>query len=106
VKQKLSRYAVHRLLSDVMLFATIVNGKPVMQSLRRMYRDVARATLAILPYPRLAALVLVVIIPGALVVPICYGIYGAIRHSLAGKAGEHSAPMDSVNRPVDDGTKK
>jgi hypothetical protein len=99
-------HAVRRLLSDVRPFATFANGKQVMQSLRRMYQDVARATLAILPYPRLAALVLIVIIPGALVVPFCYGIYGAIRHSLAGKAGDHSTRLDSVNGPVDDSTKK
>jgi hypothetical protein len=77
-----------------------------MQSLRQMYQEVARATLAILPYPRLAALVLVLIIPGALVVPIFYGIYGAIRHSLAGKAGDHSTRLDAVTRPLEDSTKK
>jgi hypothetical protein len=68
-----------------------------MHSHRHRYHELSRATLARFPYPKLAIFLLIVIIPGALVLPICYGIYGAIRHSFSGRvAGEAPGP-DSAN---------
>jgi hypothetical protein len=34
------------------------------------------------PHARMIALVLIVIVPGGLVVPACYAMYQAIRHTL------------------------
>ena len=51
----------------------------------------SRDALSRLSCQRLLAFLLVVVVPGALVVPICYGIYGAIRLSLSGKAATRAA---------------
>ena len=43
----------------------------------------AAAAVANLPRAKVLALVLVVVVPGGLVVPACYAVYHAIRHSLS-----------------------
>ena len=60
-----------------------------MPTLRRLFSR--------LSYKRLLALFLLVVVPGALVVPLCYGIYGALRLTLAGKgaAREAATPEDA-----------
>ncbi|MDB5863936.1 MAG: hypothetical protein JWO70_1742 [Betaproteobacteria bacterium] len=45
------------------------------------FRAQARGAMAS-PRARLIAIVLIVIVPGGLVVPACYAIYQAIRHTL------------------------
>ena len=42
----------------------------------------AAAAVANLPRAKVLALILVVVVPGGLVVPACYAVYHAIRHSL------------------------
>ena len=56
-----------------------------MQTLRRRYAWNIRAALSRLSFRHLFTLFLVVIVPGGLVVPLFYGLYGALRHSLSGK---------------------
>ena len=56
-----------------------------MQTLRRLYAWNARDAISRLSFRHVLALFLVVIVPGGLVVPLCYGLYGALRHSLSGK---------------------
>ena len=68
-----------------------------MHSLRNRYHELSRATLARFPYPKVAAVLLIVIIPGALVLPICYGIYGAIRYSLSGRIAGDAPGPDAAN---------
>ena len=68
-----------------------------MHPLRHKYHELSRATLARFPYPKLTVFLLVVIIPGALVLPICYGIYGAIRHTFSGRVAGAAPGADSAN---------
>ena len=60
-----------------------------MQTLRRLYAW-NRDAFSRLSFRHVLALFLVVIVPGGLVVPICCGIYGALRHSLSGKTPSRS----------------
>ena len=62
-----------------------------MQTLRRFATWNAWDAFSRLSFRQVLALFLVVIIPGGLVVPLCCGIYGALRHSLAGKSAADSA---------------
>ena len=57
-----------------------------MPTLRRLTAWTSRGAFSRLSLRHGLALFLVVIVPGGLVVPICYGIYGALRHTLGGKA--------------------
>ena len=67
-----------------------------MRTLRRFYAWTSGGALSRLSPRHLLAVFLVVIVPGGLVVPICYGIYGAIRHTLGGKAASRiDATMQS-----------
>jgi hypothetical protein len=43
----------------------------------------ARAHSAMSPRARMIAILLIVIVPGGLVVPACYAVYHALRHSLS-----------------------
>jgi hypothetical protein len=56
-----------------------------MQTLRRRFAWTRRDAFSRPSLRHGLALFLIVIVPGGLVVPICYGIYGAIRHTLGGK---------------------
>ena len=58
-----------------------------MHTLRRLFALSPRDLVSRLSPRRLLALFLIIVVPGALVVPICCGIYGALRHSLGGKVG-------------------
>ena len=62
-----------------------------MQTLRRLYAWNARDALSRLSLRNLLALFLIVVVPGALIVPLCCGIYGALRYTLAGKSGSRTA---------------
>ena len=68
-----------------------------MHPLRHRYQELSRATLARFPYPKLAVFLLIVVIPGSLVLPICYGIYGAIRHSWPGRVAGETPGSDATN---------
>jgi hypothetical protein len=77
-----------------------------MDELRRMTRN-PRDVLARLSFARALALILVVVLPGGFFVPLCVGLYGAIRHGLSGKvaarAAESSASpvvLDESERPA------
>jgi hypothetical protein len=67
-----------------------------MQTLRRLYACNPRDAFSRLSLRRLLALCLVVIVPGGLVVPLCYGLYGALRHSLSGKANRGDSALTAV----------
>ena len=56
-----------------------------MHKLRRLFAWTRRDDSSRMPTSRLVALVLIVVLPGGLFVPIFCGLYGALRHSLAGK---------------------
>ena len=56
-----------------------------MQTLRRRFAWTPRDAFSRLSLRHGLALFLIVIVPGGLVVPICYGIYGALRHTLGSK---------------------
>jgi hypothetical protein len=71
-----------------------------MDKLRRMARN-PRDLLARLSFARGLALILVVVLPGGLFVPLCVGIYGAIRHSLSGKAATRGTES-AVANPLPD----
>jgi hypothetical protein len=75
-----------------------------MHPLRHRYHELSRATLAKFPYPKLAVFLLIVIIPGALVLPICYGIYGAIRYSWSGRVAGQASETDAANPVAKDVT--
>ena len=77
-----------------------------MHPLRHKYQELSRATLARFPYPKLTVFLLIVIIPGALVLPICYGIYGAIRHTLSGRVAGEAPGADSANPLPKDATQR
>ncbi|HEX2828661.1 MAG TPA: hypothetical protein VHP37_20065 [Burkholderiales bacterium] len=62
-----------------------------MQNLRRLFAWTSRDALSRLSCQRLLSLFLVVVVPGGLVVPICYGLYGALRLTLSGKAATRVA---------------
>jgi hypothetical protein len=62
-----------------------------MQNLSRLFARTSGNALSRLSCQRLLALFLVVVVPGGLVVPICYGIYGAIRLTLSGKTATRDA---------------
>ena len=47
-----------------------------------IFRNRARAAVASVPRTKVIAFLLIVIVPGGLVVPACYAVYHAIRHSL------------------------
>ena len=53
----------------------------------------ARAAIAVanLPRARVLALILIVVVPGGLVVPACYAVYHAIRHSRRSPSARASA---------------
>ena len=61
-----------------------------MQTLR-LYAWNLRTAYSRLTLRHVLAVFLVVIVPGGLVVPICCGIYGALRHTLTGKVAPRSA---------------
>jgi len=72
-----------------------------MHSLRRPFRSLLalRPALAALRWPRALVLLVIVLAPGGLVLPICYGIYGALRASFTGRPTEPaimSAPLDQT----------
>jgi hypothetical protein len=46
-------------------------------------RFTGRTHSAMSPRARMIAILLIVIVPGGLVVPACYAVYHAIRHSLS-----------------------
>ena len=56
-----------------------------MQTLRRLHAWNARDAFSRLSLRHLLTLLLVVIVPGGLALPLFYGLYGALRHSLSGK---------------------
>jgi hypothetical protein len=56
-----------------------------MHLLRRILVRTPRNAIARWRHPKALALLLVVVIPGGIVLPIFYGLYGAIRHTLAPK---------------------
>jgi hypothetical protein len=72
-----------------------------MDELRRMART-PRDLLARLSFARALALILVIVLPGGLFVPLCVGIYGAIRHSLAGKVSTRAAESAGANPVLDE----
>ena len=61
-----------------------------MQMLRSLFAWMPRDAFSRLSLQRALALFLLVVVPGALLVPICCGIYGAIRQTLAGKVAASS----------------
>ena len=62
-----------------------------MHTLRRLFVYTPRAAAARWRHPKVLALLLVIIVPGGFALPIVYGLYGAIRHTLAQKAQAGSA---------------
>lgn len=64
-----------------------------MHSLRRYLAWPSRNALSRLSYPRLLALLLVVIVPGGLVVPLCAGLYGALRLTFCSKSANRIDPL-------------
>jgi hypothetical protein len=72
-----------------------------MDKLRRMARN-PRDLLARLSFARALALILVVVLPGGFFVPLCVGIYGAIRHSLSGKVSARAAESAGANPVLDE----
>ncbi len=73
-----------------------------MHTLRRIFVLPTRNTLATIRTSKAIALLLVIIIPGGLMLPICYGLYGAIRHTLSNKASPRTAGSQDVAHPVND----
>jgi hypothetical protein len=62
-----------------------------MDTLRHIYSSTVR-----LPAARVIALILIIVVPGGLVLPICYGLYGAIRHSLSTKVPNRGAAEEAT----------
>lgn len=62
-----------------------------MHKLRRLFVHAPRAVATYWRNPKALAVLLVIVIPGGFALPIVYGIYGAIRHSLTPKAQSRSA---------------
>jgi hypothetical protein len=70
-----------------------------MHTLRRPLRALLalRPARAALGWPRALVLLVIAIAPGGLVLPICYGLYGALRASFTGRTAEPavmSAPLE------------
>jgi hypothetical protein len=72
-----------------------------MNKLRRMARN-PRDILARLSTAKALALLLVVVLPGGFFVPLCVGIYGAIRHSLSGKVATRGTESAVANPALED----
>jgi len=55
-----------------------------------------------LRHPKTLALLLVLVIPGGFVLPVFYGLYGAIRYTLTPKAKPRStaAPAEEAATPI------
>lgn len=47
-----------------------------------IFKNRAATAIASVPRAKVLAVILVVLVPGGLVVPACYAVYQAIRHSL------------------------
>lgn len=62
-----------------------------MHTLRRLFVHTPRAIATHWRDPKALALLLVIVMPGGFALPIVYGLYGAIRHTLAPKAQTRSA---------------
>ena len=78
-----------------------------MQSLRRLFVHASPGA-SRWRNAKVIALLLVIIVPGGIALPIFYGIYGAIRHTLTPKTHSRTpsaavdasaAPLDSEPRP-------
>ena len=67
-----------------------------METLRRMFAWTAFDATPRGSAVRWFALLLIVILPGGLVVPICCGIYGAIRQTLSGNAAKATVDAAAV----------
>jgi hypothetical protein len=73
-----------------------------MHTIRRLFVLQPRNFAARLRSPGAIAFLLVIVIPGGLMLPICYGLYGALRHTLASKVSNRTAGPQDVNGPVPD----
>jgi hypothetical protein len=73
-----------------------------MHTLRRFFAWTTRHTSSRVPTSRLIALLLIVILPGGLVVPLFCGIYGAIRHTLAGKVASRDIEATALAAAAED----
>jgi hypothetical protein len=67
------------------------NANSAMQTLRRLFALTPWNRFSRLSARQLLVLFLVAIVPGGLVVPLCCGIYGALRYTLSGKAASRGA---------------
>ena len=65
-----------------------------MHTLRRLFVYAPRAVATYWRNPKALALLLVIVVPGGFALPIVYGIYGAIRHTLNAKAQSRSAAVN------------
>jgi len=74
-----------------------------MHALRRIFALPPRRALARLRYPKTLAALLIIVLPGGLVLPICYGLYGAIRHTLSTKAPSGAVGPEAVDNPAEVG---
>ena len=72
-----------------------------MNTLRSLFAWTSRDALSRLSMPRLLALFLILIVPGGLVVPICCGIYGALRHTLSSKVASRSIETAPAASPLE-----
>jgi hypothetical protein len=73
-----------------------------MHTFRRLFAWHARDASSRVPTSRVIALLLIVILPGGLMVPIFCGLYGAIRHTLTGKAGSRDIEATALAPAAED----